>query len=63
MKLHTVRGYKNGVFTNVGQLGNKYALFRRSITNATIEFHQCGMLTSVDADKPLQPPFKRRNSK
>ena len=58
MKLHSVRGCKNGVFTNAGQLGNKYALFRRSITNI-----QLSMLTSVDADKPVQPPLKLRNSK
>ena len=24
---------------------------------------QCGILTSVDSDEPLQPPFKLRNSK
>ena len=29
---------------------------------ATCDFHQCGILTSVDSDKPLQPPFKLRNS-
>ena len=26
-------------------------------------FQQCGILTSVDSDKPVQPPFKLRNSK
>ena len=27
------------------------------------EFQQCGILTSVDSDEPVQPPFKLRNSK
>ena len=26
------------------------------------DFQQCGILTSVDSDKPVQPPFKLRNS-
>ena len=26
-------------------------------------FQQCGILTSVDSDEPVQPPFKFRNSK
>ena len=26
-------------------------------------FQQCGILTSVDSDEPVQPPFKLRNSK
>ena len=26
-------------------------------------FQQGGILTSVDSDQPVQPPFKRRNSK
>ena len=29
----------------------------------TRDFKQCGILTSVDLDKPVQPPFKLRNSK
>ena len=29
----------------------------------TCGFQQCGILTSVDSDKPLQPPVKLRNSK
>ena len=28
----------------------------------TCDFQQCGILTSVDSDEPVQPPFKRRNS-
>ena len=27
------------------------------------DFKQCGILTSVDWDEPVQPPFKLRNSK
>ena len=30
---------------------------------ATWDFQQCGILTDVDSDEPLQYPFKLRNSK
>ena len=33
------------------------------ICAVTCDFQQCGILTSVDSDEPLQPPFKLRNSK
>ena len=29
----------------------------------TCDFQQCGVLTSVDSDEPVHPPFKLRNSK
>ena len=29
---------------------------------ATCEFQHCGILTGVDSDVPVQPPFKLRNS-
>ena len=29
----------------------------------TYDFQQCGILTSVDSDEPVQLPFKRRHSK
>ena len=29
----------------------------------TFDFQQCGILTSVDSDKYVQPPFKLRNFK
>ena len=29
----------------------------------TCNFQQCGILTGVDSDEPLQPPFMLRNSK
>ena len=30
---------------------------------ATCDFQQCGILTSVDSEEPVQLPFKLRNSK
>ena len=33
------------------------------ISAAMCDFQQCGILTSVDSDEPVQPPFKLRNSK
>ena len=29
----------------------------------THDFQQCGVLTSIDSDEPVQPSFKLRNSK
>ena len=29
----------------------------------TRDFQQCGVLTSVDSEEPVQPPFKLRDSK
>ena len=29
----------------------------------TCDFDLCGILTSVDSDEPVQPPFKLRNFK
>ena len=29
----------------------------------THDFQQCGILTSVDSDEPVQPPFRLRNFK
>ena len=34
-----------------------------TIWAATRDFQQSGILTSVNSDKPVRPPFKRRNSK
>ena len=31
--------------------------------NMTCDFQQCGILTSVDSDEPVQHPFKLINSK
>ena len=33
------------------------------ILSCGIDFQQCGILTSVDSDDPVQPPFKLSNSK
>ena len=33
------------------------------ISAATCDFQQCDILTSVDSDEPVHPPFKLRNSK
>ena len=33
------------------------------IRATTCDFQQCGILTCVDSDEPVQPPFKLRNSK
>ena len=35
----------------------------KTIRAVTCDFQQCGILTSVDSDEPVQPPFKLRNSK
>ena len=35
----------------------------KHIWAVTRDFKQCGILTSVDSDEPVQPPFKLRNSK
>ena len=29
----------------------------------TCDFQECGIVTSVDSDEPVQPPFKLRNLK
>ena len=34
-----------------------------TIWAATCDFQQCGILTSVDSDEPVQPPFKIGNPK
>ena len=33
------------------------------ILAVTCDFQQCGILTCVDSDEPVQPPFKVKNSK
>ena len=35
----------------------------RFINEPRRDFQQCGILTSVDSDEPVQPPLKLRNSK
>ena len=41
----------------------KSGRLREIIGAVTRDFQQCGILTSVDSDEPVQPPFKLRNSK
>ena len=41
----------------------KYLADTSIIRAMTCDFQQCGILTSVDLDEPVQPPFKLRNSK
>ena len=38
---------------------------RKNVYNwaVTCDFQQCGILTSVDSDEPVQPDFKIRKSK
>ena len=38
-------------------------LSSKHIVAATYDFQQCGFLTSVDSDEPVQPLVKLRNSK
>ena len=40
------------IYHNLGHIGA-----------TTCDFQQCGILTSVDLDEPVQPPFRLRNSK
>ena len=35
----------------------------KAILAVTCDFQQCDILTSVDSDEPVQPPYKLRNSK
>ena len=39
------------------------SLHKVLILAATYDFQQCGILTNVDSDEPVQPLFKLRNSK
>ena len=38
-------------------------IMKKQIRAVTCDFHQCGILTSVDIDKPVHHHFKLRNSK
>ena len=35
----------------------------KHILAATCDFQQCGILTCLDSEEPVQPPLKLRNSK
>ena len=49
------------IFNNHSDVRNM--AYRRLNQSMTCDFQQCGILTSVDSDEPVQPPFKLRNSK
>ena len=36
--------------------------FKKLATTCACDFQQCGILTRVNSDKPVQPSFKLRNS-
>ena len=54
-------GMWSGVEPTCDPMGTRK--FEFYIWAATCDFQQCGVLTSVDSDKPVQPPFKLRSSK
>ena len=37
--------------------------YTNNIRASTCDFQQCDILTSVDSDEPVKPPFELRNSK
>ena len=43
--------------------GSQVILSKNIIWAGTCGFQQCGILTSVDSDEPMQHPFNPRNSK
>ena len=48
-------------------LCNAVCIFDESVKTyslaATCDFQHCGILTSVDSDEPMQPPFRLRSPK
>ena len=44
----------------MGTFANSETQMKRAVT---CDFQQCGVLTSVDSDEPVQPSLKLRNSK
>ena len=57
------------LFLKIMRLGLRFYLLyysnsmRINIGALTCDFLQCGILTSVDSDEPVQPLFMLRNSK
>ena len=41
----------------------KDIIYKHMIQAVACDFQQCGILTSVDSDEPVQPPFKLKNLK
>ena len=54
---HTVYQQKTIVVTSMERTSVEE---KRAVT---YDFQQCGILTSVDSEEPVQAPFKCRNSK
>ena len=62
--LHLARiGLENKVFVFIVSGRLRQVLLYFTIWATTCKFQQCGILTSVDSDNPLQPLLKLRNSK
>ena len=67
IRVLTSVGYQTPKFTSLSIYIGKPNLIDYRYYNkkraATCDFQQCGILISVDSDKPVQPPVKPRNSK
>ena len=48
------------LFVHTNFVGCVMSLLIRAVT---CDFQQCGILTCVDSDESVQPPFELRNSK
>ena len=58
------RDLENLISRKLIQIGiNALVSNAQIILATTCDFQQCGMLTSVDSDDPVQPLFTLRNSK
>ena len=56
------------IYLECSSFSNQYDIYfirwsEIHIWAATCDFQPCGILTSVDSDEPVQPPFQLRNSK
>ena len=61
---HWATALFTGSFVILALIQNLYvSKEHHNIWAVTCDFQQCGSLTCVDSDEPLQPPFKLRNSK
>ena len=49
------------LMTNISKF--RVSQFYCTICAVTCDFQQCGILTSVDSDEPVQHPVRHRNSK
>ena len=64
-----MQGYIHHVYVNLSEDLFLYKLEADKKTakinkvSCACDFQQSGILTSVDSDEPVQPPFRLRNSK